>query len=163
MNYSDIFSDYKPKPGSYAPQASAEAIEQAEQTLGYKLPRSYGRLLQVQNGGYIARPIFPTNEPTSWADDHVCFDHVFGVGGDNGIDSETGSRYLIEEWDYPDVGIVISSDGHTALMLDYSECTPEGEPRVIFVDTEVDGPPKVFIIAPDFETFLSRLKTEESD
>jgi SMI1 / KNR4 family (SUKH-1) len=82
-----------------------------------------------------------------------------GIGGDWGIDSETGSAYLIAEWDYPDVGVVISSDGHTAFMLDYSKYGPDGEPRVIWVDTETGrGKPDLVVLAPDFGTFLTRLR-----
>ena len=147
--------------GHYADEASPETIAHAEQVVGYKLPASYVRLLQVQNGGYLERPIFPLNEKTSWADDHVHFDHLIGVGGEHGIDSDTGSPYLIKEWDYPDVGVVINSDGHTAFMLDYSELTAESEPRVIFVDTELSETPRTFILAPDLETFLSQLQPED--
>jgi len=148
--------------GDYADEATPEVISRAEQVVGYKLPPSYVRLLQFQNGGYIERPIFPFHEKTSWADDYIHFDHVFGVGGEQGIDSETGSHYLIKEWDYPEVGVVINSDGHTAFMLDYSELTAEGEPRVIFVDTELSETSRTFILAPDFETFLSKLQPEDS-
>ena len=43
-------------------------------------------------------------------------------------------------------------------MLDYSECGPQGEPRVIHVDTETfDEEPEVLVIAPDFETFVNGL------
>ncbi|MBM7856491.1 hypothetical protein JOD27_000265 [Lentzea nigeriaca] len=46
---------------------------------------------------------------------------------------------LIAEWGYPDVGLVICdmpSGGHDALMLEYSEAGPEGEPCVVHVDED---------------------------
>jgi hypothetical protein len=140
------------------PALTSEAVAAAEAKLGYRLPASYLSLLGIKNGGYLRRHNFPTDQPTSWAEDHVSFDHVRGVGGKLGIDGDRGSQYLIAEWGYPNVGVVISSDGHTAFMLDYSECGPQGEPRVIWVDVETGGrDPEVIVLAPDFATFLSRL------
>jgi|SRR5262245_25109516 len=140
------------------PPLTARMVKAAEAKLGYRLPESYVELLNVKNGGYFTRQRYPTDRCPRWADDHVLFDFVQGIGGDKGIDSRTGSQYLISEWGYPDVGVVISGDGHTAFMLDYSKCGPEGEPRVVWVDVETGGDaPYVTILAPDFATFLSKL------
>jgi hypothetical protein len=70
---------------------------------------------------------------------------------------------MIKEWGYPDVGIVIGATpagGHTTVMLDYSECGPKGEPRVIYVvaaESE-DEDSDFFVLAPDFESFLRGLR-----
>jgi hypothetical protein len=134
-------------------------VKAAEESLGYRLPAAYVELLQVQNGGYLARNWFPTTKCPRWAKDHVQFRNIFGLG-EGGIDDDTGSQYLIEEWEYPDVGVVISSDGHTAFMLDYSDCGEEGEPTVIWIDVESgkDDEPYVAELAPDFATFLEQLR-----
>jgi hypothetical protein len=151
----DIFtdSDYRG-----CPPLTAKMVKAAEAKLGYRLPKSYVELLKVKNGGYLTRKCYPTTRCPRWADDHVAFDFVHGISADKGIDSRTGSQYLIREWGYPDVGVVISGDGHTAFMLDYSKCGTEGEPRVIWVDVETGGnDPYVAVLAPDFSTFLSKL------
>lgn len=152
------------------PPLTDAMIRAAEQSLGYKLPESYLRLIRVRNGGTPQRCCFPTQEPTSWAEDHIEISAILGIGGEGGIDSEDlGSRYMIEEWGYPDVGVVICdtpSAGHDTVMLDYSECGPQGEPRVIHVETEGDEP-AVLVLAPNFEAFVRGLvdcsRFEEED
>lgn len=44
--------------------------------------------------------------------------------------------------------------------LDYTACGPSGEPRVVYVDQEDDY--HVVEIAPDFETFVRGLISEEA-
>ncbi|MBL8203736.1 MAG: SMI1/KNR4 family protein [Blastocatellia bacterium] len=140
------------------PSLSAEIIGTAEASLGYKLPASYIKLLQIRNGGTPNRCCFPTNVPTSWADDHIEICGIRGIGGMWGIDAEElGSKAMIQNWGYPDVGIVIGempSAGHDTVMLDYSLSGPQGEPRVIHVETE-NTAPTVLVLAPDFATFFA--------
>jgi SMI1/KNR4 family protein SUKH-1 len=134
-------------------------IRAAEAKLGYKLPEAYLQLLRVKNGGSPSRQCFPTGR-SGWADDHVRIISIRGVGFPRGIDSHyQGSRFMIEEWGYPDVGIYLAdtpSAGHDGIMLDYRECGPEGEPCVIHVDTEADAP-EIQVLAPNVETFLRGL------
>jgi hypothetical protein len=146
------------------PPLTASMVRAAETKLGYRLPATYVELMKVCNGGSLKRNVFPIKKCPRWATDHVAFEQVMGIGGDWGIDGEAGSAYLIAEWEYPGVGVVISSDGHTAFMLDYSKCGPEGEPRVIWVDTETGtGKPDVVVLAPDFGTFLAKLREPPED
>ena len=135
-------------------------VTQAEKTLGYKLPQSYLDVLRVKNGGDLAHGAFPTDRPTNWANNHVSCRDLMGIGCEEGIDGETGSQYLIEEWEYPDIGVVISTDGHTAFMLDYSACGSHGEPRVVYVDVETDPELEVLPLAPTFAAFASGLVEE---
>lgn len=146
------------------PPLKPAMIRAAEKTLGYRLHAAYLELLQTCNGGYLQRSVFPTTLCPRWADDHVAFEVVMGIGGEEGIDGDVGSQYLIKEWSYPDVGVVISCDGPTAFLLDYSQCGKQGEPRVIWVDVETGKkkPPYVAVLAPDFATFLKQLR-EPSD
>jgi hypothetical protein len=134
-------------------------VREAERLLGYRLPESYLRLLRQRNGGEPRRCCFPTTVRTYWAEDHICIRSLLGVGFEQGIDGEMESRYLIPEWGYPDVGIVIAdtpSAGHDVVMLDYSLCGPQGEPRVIHVETESEEP-IVIVLAPDVEAFAKGL------
>lgn len=155
----DASSDY-----FTGPRLTDRMIRAAERKLGYRLPKSYLRLLRLKNGASLARECFPTKARTSWADDHVQINGIYGIGGEHGIDAPRGgSRYMIDEWGYPDVGVVIGatpSGGHTTVMLDYSRCGPRGEPRVIWVEAaEVEGERnRVLVLAKDFETFLRGLR-----
>jgi hypothetical protein len=122
------------------PPLTQEAIGTAELHLGVRLPASYLALLAERNGGVPRLTCFPTAFPTSWASDHIGIDAILGIGGERGIDSPVGgSRYMVAEWGYPDIGVVIvdtPSGGHDTVMLDYSECGPDGEPAVVYVDED---------------------------
>lgn len=121
------------------PALEPTMIKRAEDALGVRLPTAYLRLLGTRNGGRLIRPCVPTAFPTSWALDHFRVTALLGVGGSAGIETEAGSRYLVAEWQYPDVGVVVAdtpSGGHDTVMLDYSECGPSGEPSVVYVDED---------------------------
>lgn len=141
------------------PPLTDEMVQAAEAAIGYRLPSSYLAVLRIRNGGYLTRSRFPTTLCPRYAKNHISFHEIMGIGEDHGIDAKLGSRYRIAEWDSPDVGIVIETEGHTAFMLDYSECGREGEPRVIRVDVETgDGGPNVVVLAPTFRDFVSQLR-----
>lgn len=57
-----------------------ELILELEQELGYKLPASYIWLMKQHNGGIPVNKCFPTNEPTSWAKDHIAIEGIMGIG-----------------------------------------------------------------------------------
>ncbi|WP_375373481.1 SMI1/KNR4 family protein [Micromonospora sp. ATA51] len=42
-------------------------VRQAEETLGFRLPRSYVELMYRQNGGVLKNTCYPTSFRTSWA------------------------------------------------------------------------------------------------
>lgn len=140
------------------PPLTDEMVRSAESALGYRLPAAYLRILRVRNGGIPLRRCFPTSRPTSWAKDHMQITEIAGIGGDEGIDSPLGSAYLIREWQYPAIGIVVAhcpSAGHDVVMLDYTMCGPDGEPRVVHIDTEWE--PNTLVLAPTFDAFLQGL------
>jgi cell wall assembly regulator SMI1 len=140
------------------PPLTDEMIREAEEELGYRLPGSYIRLLRIKNGGELKKSCFPTTIPRSWAKDHIAITSIMNIGGKgNSIIGKRGSQYLIKEWSYPNVGVLVAdcpSAGHDVVMLDYSECGPQGEPRVIHVDQEADDEPEVIVLASSFEEFL---------
>lgn len=141
-----------------------EMIYHAQEKLGFKLPSSYVELIKTKNGGSPVNNCFPTNEPTSWAEDHIAISSIHGIGGEYGIEFKN-SRYTDAEWGYPvEIGFIICdcpSAGHDAIMFDYSICGKEGEPRVIHVDVEIADDPVITIIAKDFKTFVEGLVSGE--
>lgn len=121
--------------------------------------------MNTQNGGIPALTVFPTKEATSWAEDHIAISSLMGIGHDKiyALAGELGSRFMIEDWGYPDLGIVICdcpSAGHDVVMLDYRFCGPEGEPCVVHVDQENDY--EITYLAPNFEAFIRGLVDEDT-
>jgi hypothetical protein len=144
--------------GTASPQSlTPEMVRAAEESLGVKLPESYIQFLHVQNGGAL-------DTPEIVAMDSAEFDirEMPGIGTPNGIDSETGSKYMVEEWGYPTPTVWLAGDGHTAILLDYREVGPGGEPPVVYVDTEAE-PMRIVRLAPNFLSFLVRMVDERWD
>ncbi|MDG0808540.1 SMI1/KNR4 family protein [Cohnella rhizosphaerae] len=140
-------------------------IAEVEEALGYKLPAAYIRLMKLQNGGIPRNTCFPTEVPTSWADDHIAIEGIMGIGKDKdySLCGSLGSRFMIEEWGYPDIGVVFCdcpSAGHDVVMLDYRACGPQGEPQVVHVDQEQDY--RITFLASSFEDFVRGLVDEEA-
>jgi len=82
------------------PSLTDDRIREVESILGVTLPLELVSLLKVQNGGYTQGFVFPTNRRTSWAEDHVPFDELFGIGnseGPSGIHNILNSAYMTEE------------------------------------------------------------------
>ncbi|WP_228384373.1 SMI1/KNR4 family protein [Chryseobacterium soli] len=120
--------------------------------------------MRYQNGGLVNKSCFPTAESTSWADDHIAITGIMGIGREKtySLCGELGSRFMMDEWGYPDTGVYIAdcpSAGHDMVMLDYSKCGKEGEPEVVHVDQEDDY--KKTFLAKNFETFIKGLKDED--
>lgn len=139
-------------------------IESVEKELGYKLPGSYIALMRTQNGGLVNKSCFPTTEGTSWAEDHIAIAGIMGIGKEkiHSLCGAQGSQFMIDEWGYPATGVYIAdcpSAGHDMILLDYSNCGPEGEPEVVHIDQENDY--KKTFLAKDFETFIRGLEEEE--
>ncbi|WP_218126403.1 SMI1/KNR4 family protein [Glycomyces sambucus] len=65
-------------------------VEDAERTLGVRLPAAYLAMLRVRNGGVLRKCRFDTTFPTSWADDHFAVQALLGIGGINGVDAAVG-------------------------------------------------------------------------
>ncbi|WNS42373.1 Imm51 family immunity protein [Paenibacillus sp. MMS20-IR301] len=157
-------SDYARKEYVSAPPGD-DLIASVEQELGYKLPASYIAMMKQQNGGIPRNTCFPVEEATSWAEDHIAITGIAGIGRDTSyaLCGDLGSRFMIEEWGYPDIGVVIGdcpSAGHDVVMLDYRHCGPDGEPEVIHVDQE--GNYEITFLAKDYESFIRGLVSEEA-
>lgn len=142
-----------------------EMIASVERELGYKLPASYVWLMKQHNGGVPVNTCFPTQEPTSWAEDHVAITGIFGIGRekDYSLCGTMGSQFMIDEWEYPPIGVAICdcpSGGHDMIFLDYRECGPSGEPKVVHIDQEMDY--DITPLADNFEEFIRGLVNEDN-
>ena len=156
-------SDYY-KENCTEPVPTPELIQSIEEELGYKLPTSYMELMKSRNGGAPKNTAFPTTEATSWAEDHIAISSISSIGRDKmySLCGELGSQFMIDEWGYPAIGIVICgcpSAGHDVVMLDYRNCGSQGEPEVIHVDQEDDY--KITFLATNFEEFILGLKNDD--
>ena len=139
-------------------------IAELELELGYRLPASYIAFMKRYNGGRPHLTCFPTEQWTSWAEDHCAIDSFLSIGRrqPSSLGGEFGSRFMIEEWGYPDLGVYICdcpSAGHDMVALDYRECGPQGEPQVVHVDQEGDY--QVSVLAPTFALFVRGLVSPE--
>jgi hypothetical protein len=142
----------------------AEQVAEAERALGLRLPATYVDLLAEQDGGEPLRCHFPTSFPTSWAADHFICDLILGVRGTPLTLFD--SAYLIEEWGYPAVGLVVGltpTAGHEVVMLDYTSCGPDGDPAVVYVDEDADGSWAIHRVADRFDEFIEKLIEEPSE
>lgn len=143
---------------------SDELIASVEQELGYKLPSSYIWLMKQHNGGIPVNTCFPTDTPTCWADNHVAITGILGIGRekDYTLCGGLGSQFMIDEWEYPAIGVAICdcpSAGHDMIFLDYRECGSQGEPKVVHIDQENDY--EITPLADSFEDFIRGLVSEQ--
>lgn len=147
---------FSPSSRSLGPVLTDEMVASAERRLGVRLPQAYVKLLAVCNGGPPKRKCYRTPRATSWAPDHFQVQTLLGIGYDSGIDGNFGSDYMIAEWGYPNIGVVVfdtPSAGPDTVMLDYSVHGPHAEPRVVYVDD--DG--SALVVADTFSNFVSNL------
>ncbi len=166
FDLTDFWLDSAEEQNSYrGDEITDELIAALEQELGYRLPESYIGLMRRHNGGVPRCSCHAAPCATSWAADHVAISGILGLGrtNDNTLGGRFGSRFMVEEWEYPDIGVAICdcpSAGHDMIFLDYRACGPKGEPAVVHVDQEWDY--AVTPLAADFESFIRGLVSEES-
>jgi hypothetical protein len=151
------FEDIAPrfwKPGSdYLVQEplTDEALRATEEEFGVRLPEEYVTLLRIQNGGVVAKDFsaFPTSERTSWAEDHVGFRDMMGIGTDFMTIRDSSS--FEEEEGITGQVVLLTGDGHWWIALDYRQ----GEtPSVAWLDVELGEEAQ---LAPSFRAFVEGL------
>ena len=88
-----------------------EMVKSVEDELGYKLPQSYIELMRYQNGGMPKRTNHRTNEPTSWANDHIAISGIFGLDRKKhcSLCGTVGSQFWIA---FVDPGVLIADICH---------------------------------------------------
>jgi hypothetical protein len=164
------FSDFWNEGEYYAREYTDDPLNMAkiaevESDLGYKLPASYVALMKIRNGGAPRKGNHRTITPTTWAEDHVALHALFSVGDAKrySLSGARGSRFWIEQWEYPAIGIYFAdcpSAGHDIFCLDYRDCGPAGEPTVVHVDQEFDY--RITFVANDFESFIKGLEADDA-
>ncbi len=164
FDFASFYAESESLNDAFAKEApTAEMIAMVEKALDVKLPASYIEFLSHKNGGYLLKDACPCNEPTSWAEDHVGISSLLSIDKDasNSLLGELGSKFMIEEWGYPDIGVAIAdcpSAGHDMIFLDYRKCgrhMERGEPEVVHIDQEFDY--KITFLAKNFEEFVRML------
>ena len=132
-----------------------EDIKNAEAELGYTLPTAYIELLKNHNGGVVNKNCFINDD-----DDCVYITGIYGIDRDKkySLLGEMGNEFWISKVKYPPIGIVVAdtiSGGHDMIFLDYRECGPTGEPKVVRVDQECDY--SITPLADNFGDFIKNL------
>lgn len=144
------------------PRLTPDVIVAAERELGVTLPDDLLRLLRIQNGGAVADAwdACPAGS-NSYANDHIPFDQLFGIGPADRARALTlvDTPYLVQEWDLPTSVVLLSGQGHYWVALDYRTCGPDGEPSVTWIDNEMEHGLQ---LAPDFRAFVELLKPSAS-
>lgn len=145
---------------------SEETVKKIENKLGYKFPDSYLEFMKEHNGGIVNKSRYVYTDHETNGENEVFISGFLGIGFDkpNTLMGSFGSRFWIEEWEYPDIGVVICdcpSAGHDLIFLDYRECGPEGKPCVSHIDQEMDY--EITKIADSFEEFADGLDFEKEE
>lgn len=157
-------SDYAKKEYLDNPPTS-EQVADVERQLGYRLPKAYVELMQYQNGGRPKRRNHRMKEAMPWSHGHIAITGIYSIGCKKpcSLCGGFGNRFWIEEWRYPPIGVYFAecpSTSHDLVCLDYRECGPDGEPRVVHVDQEFDY--KVTFVTDNFERFIRGLEGDEA-
>jgi hypothetical protein len=160
INFKKFWDEGEYSLKEYTGEPLSEAdVKRAEKELGYKLPSSYIELLRNKNGGIVKNDSFKVKRGS-----YIEITGIFGINDRrHSLFGDFGSRFMIEEWGYPDIGIVICdtpSAGHDLVMLDYRKCGKDGEPQVVHIDQEADY--EITFLAENFEAFILGLKNREA-
>ena len=137
-----------------------EMVKKTEEQLGFKLPESYIYLMKKHNGGLLEKTYLAIKNTDGFSD----LEGIYGIGDKNysiNIQNEDKANYEANL-----ISICSSNSGHNNIYLDYNECGPQGEPRVIAIDNELymeDLNAKPYVLAKNFEDFISRLCDYEDE
>jgi len=140
-----------------------ELVSSVEEELVFRLPAFYVEMMKQHNGGVPRRRFFPVDPTESGAGrDAIEISGILGIGRTkkHSLCGEAGSRTLIEQGGYPEIGVVICDcpSAYEVVMLDYRESGNDREPEVVHVDKKENN--RITRLAPDFESFIRGLKEE---
>ena len=137
-----------------------EMVKKTEEQLGFKLPESYIYLMKKHNGGLLQKNYLAMKNTDGFWD----LEGIYGIG-----DKNYSINHQNEDKEYYEanlISICSSNSGHSNIYLDYNECGPQGEPRVISIDNELsmdDLNEKPYVLAKNFEDFITRLCDPEDE
>lgn len=119
------------------------------------MPVAYIELLKNHNGGVVKKNCFIDDD-----DDCVYVTGIYGIDKDKkySLLGEMGNKFWISKVKYPPIGVVVAdtiSGGHDMIFLDYRECGPTGEPKVVRIDQEGDY--SITLLADNFGDFIKGL------
>jgi len=149
---------------AYQPNAdlTPEIVQRAEDILGLKLPAAYINLLHIQNGGETQGLVCPTTVKTSWADNHVSVEELFGIdlldGKEETEPRDTSEFNILDsipftsQWSLPEAQIVLCGTRNGCITLDYRQS--DDNPAVTWLDIEMK---EDIQLAENFESFLKKL------
>ena len=138
---------------AWGPPLTDALIGVAEGILGVRLPQALRLALARCNGGPLRR----TTLRDGLGQTALRLPDLDGIGYGQGLERSAACQ---REWGFPEGCVVLHTDGPRALMLDYRRVGPEGEPSVIFVDTDEEhaGQPAERPIAPQLAELLAGLR-----
>ncbi|CAM3600025.1 MULTISPECIES: SMI1/KNR4 family protein [Paenibacillus] len=135
-----------------------DLVESIQEELVFKLPTAYIQMMKVHNGGIPRRRFFPVQSGDA-PDGRIEITGMLGIGREkkHSLCGEAGSRYMIENRGYPEIGVVLClcPSESEAVMLDYRAAGNDGEPEVVHVDQR--HPDKMTRLAPNFQAFVQGL------
>lgn len=142
---------------AHGPSVTPALVAEFQAQTGFALPASLVASLQRCNGGRLRRNHLPAFRPTARWKKGLVVHGLMGLGYPEGLD---WSATLIAEWGFVSPALVLCHGGPWAVLLDYRRCSAEGEPAVVFCDTdhEVAGRPAEWTIAPSFAAFEAQLE-----
>jgi hypothetical protein len=141
------------------PKLTDAMVAEAQRILGVTLPEAFIALLRVQNGGYTRCFVFPTSRRTTWAEDHVPLDELYGIDPKDDLTRSHNilhTAYMTEEWGLPPKQVLLAGDGHWWITLDYRKGSI---PSVAWIDVEVGQDVQ---LAPSFEEFMAGLLPKDA-
>lgn len=162
MDLADFWHDTRESQRRHqSAEADYRLIREVEEQLGYKLPGSYIELMKKHNGGLVNRCWYPVRTPAKSYTDYIQITDILGIGFDApySLCGRFGSRFLMEGWKHDaKLGVAICNTvkpGRALVFLDYRKCGVNGEPEVVYADSETG---EEQVIARDFEAFVRGLR-----
>ncbi len=131
------------------PKLTAKIIREAETKIGYKFPKEYLDILEIQNGGYIRFTLKDTPH-----------NQILGIGEfGNSITNFEWFREYEETLSFTLDGLFpFDGDGHWNICLDYRK--NKVDPEVTYIDTEIEFEKP---IAGTFKEYLDLLEVAKED